>query len=230
MSRRAAPKANSTAALPILYSFRRCPYAIRARLALCQAGVPVELREVDLKRKPPALLAVSSAATVPVLDAGPGAVLVHSLDIMRWALAQSDGDRWLARGDAGLNQRLVDTNDGDFKHALDRYKYANRHPLRSQAAYRDEAVACLIEPLEAALARADYLGGSLPCWADVAVFPFVRQFAGVDPAWWREAPLPAMRRWLNGWQDSALFALCMHKYAVWTPSDEPTRFPPLRPT
>ena len=125
--------------LPILYSFRRCPYAIRARLALCQAGVPVELREVDLKRKPPALLAVSSAATVPVLDAGPGAVLVHSLDIMRWALAQSDGDRWLARGDAGLNQRLVDTNDGDFKHALDRYKYANRHPLRSQAAYRDEA-------------------------------------------------------------------------------------------
>jgi glutathione S-transferase len=216
--------------LPILYSFRRCPYAIRARLALCQAGITVELREVDLQRKPPALLAVSAAATVPVLDAGEGVVLLQSLDIMRWALGQSDRDHWMARGDAAFNQRLVDTTDGDFKHALDRYKYANRHPQRSQADYRNDAVACLIEPLEEALARDNYLGGSLPCWADAAVFPFIRQFAGVDAAWWREVPLPATRRWLQGWQDSALFALCMHKYAVWTPSDPPTRFPPLRPT
>ena len=215
--------------LPILYSFRRCPYAIRARLALCQAGVTVELREVDLKRKPAALLAVSPAATVPVLDAGPGRVLTQSLDIMRWALGQDDRANWLTRGDAALNQRLVDTNDTDFKLALDRYKYPNRHPQRSQAAYRDDAVACLIEPLEAALAQADYLGGERPGWADAAVFPFVRQFAAVDAGWWHDAPWAATRRWLQGWQDSALFVVCMHTYAVWTPPDAPTRFPPLRP-
>jgi glutathione S-transferase len=189
--------------------------------------VPVELREVDLKHKPPALLAVSPAATVPVLDGGTGAVLVQSLDIMRWALAQTDGDRWLTRGDAGLNQELVDINDGDFKRALDLYKYASRHPQRRQADYRNDAVACLMEPLEAALAEGDYLGGALPSWADAAIFPFVRQFAGVDAGWWRGAPLPATRRWLQRWQDSALFASCMHRYPVWRGSDLPTRFPPL---
>lgn len=214
------------ATLPILYSFRRCPYAIRARLALCQAGVPVQLREVDLRHKPAALLAVSPAATVPVLDGGPGAVLVHSLDIMRWALRQHDPDHWLTRGDAALNQQLVDTNDRDFKQALDRYKYANRHPDRTQAEYREEAVACLIAPLEAALTGQDYLGGELAGWADAAIFPFVRQFAGVDPAWWQTAPWPATRRWLERWQQGRLFADCMHKYAVWEPSASPVRFPP----
>ena len=212
--------------LPILYSFRRCPYAIRARLALCQAGVPVELREVDLRRKPAALLAVSPAATVPVLDGGPGAVLVQSLDIMRWALARNDRDHWLTRGDAAFNQHLVDTNDGAFKRALDHYKYANRHPQRSQADYRDDAVACLIAPLESVLAKAAYLGGDGPCWADVAVFPFVRQFAAVDATWWHDARWPATRRWLQGWQESALFASCMHRYAVWQPGGVPVRFPP----
>ena len=123
----------------------------------------------------------------------------------------------------------MDINDGDFKLALDRYKYANRHPQRSQTDYREEAAACLIEPLEAVLTAGGYMGGSRPCWADAAVFPFVRQFAGVDPGWWHAAPLPATRRWLQGWQDSALFAMCMHKHAVWTASDAPTRFPPLLP-
>lgn len=221
--------APAVTALPILYSFRRCPYAIRARLALCQAGVPVELREVDLRHKPAALLALSPAATVPVLDGGPGAVLVQSLDIMRWALARNDRDRWLTRGDAAGNQHLVDTTDGAFKQALDRYKYASRHPQRSAAEYRDDAVACLVEPLEAVLATADYLGGDRPCWADAAVFPFVRQFAAVDSGWWRDAPWCATRRWLQDWQGSALFAVCMHKYTPWQPGDAPTRFPPAAP-
>lgn len=214
------------AALPILYSFRRCPYAIRARLALCQAGVSVELREVDLKHKPAALLALSPAATVPVLDAGDGAVLVHSLDILRWALGHNDPDAWLTRGDPAVNQHLVDTNDGDFKQALDRYKYANRHPQRTQADYREDAVACLIAPLETALAGQGYLGGDRPCWADAAIFPFVRQFAGVDAAWWHTAPWPATRGWLERWQQGSLFAVCMDKVAVWAPSSSAVLFPP----
>ena len=116
------------AALPILYSFRRCPYAIRARLAVCHAGLAVELREVDLKRKPAALLAVSPQATVPVLDAVQGLVLTQSLDIMHWALAQASDAGWLRRGDHAALRQLVNTTDGDFKHWLDRYKYAERYP------------------------------------------------------------------------------------------------------
>ena len=216
------------AAMPILYSFRRCPYAMRARLALCQAGVSVVLREVDLRNKPAALLAISPAATVPVLDGAAATVLVQSLDIMRWALHRHDPAGWLTRGDPAIHQQLVDANDGVFKQALDRYKYANRHPERSQTDYRADAVACLIEPLEAALADSGSLGGDQPCWADAAIFPFVRQFAAVDPAWWCAAPWTATRRWLQAWQDSALFAVCMHKYEVWSPADAPTVFPPAQ--
>lgn len=212
-------------ALPILYSFRRCPYAIRARLALCQAGVPVELREVDLKRKPAALLVVSPQATVPVLVTETAGVLTQSLDIMHWALAQAGDAGWLQRGDGALARQLVSTTDSDFKHWLDHYKYPERHPDRAQTAYRDEAVRCLIEPLEAALLASGHLGGDGPCWADAAVFPFVRQFAAVDAAWWTASPWPASQRWLTGWQTSALFDTCMQKYPVWQPGDTPQRFP-----
>lgn len=213
------------AALPILYSFRRCPYAIRARLAVCHAGLAVELREVDLKRKPAALLAVSHQATVPVLDAGLGQVLTQSLDIMHWALAQASDAGWLRRGDHAALRQLVNTTDGDFKHWLDRYKYAERYPERTQMAYRDEAVRCLIEPLDAALLASGHLGGDGPCWADAAVFPFVRQFAAVNAAWWAASPWHATQHWLNHWQRSPLFASCMHKYPAWQPGDAPQRFP-----
>lgn len=213
------------AALPILYSFRRCPYAIRARLALSHAGVAVALREVDLKRKPAELLAVSPRATVPVLVIETERVLTQSLDIMHWALVQASNTDWLQRGDSAAQRQLVSTTDGEFKHWLDRYKYAERHPERGQAAYRDEAVRCLIEPLETALLASGHLGGDGPSWADAAVFPFVRQFAAVDADWWAAAPWLATQRWLTRWQDSALFAACMHKYPVWQPGDGPQRFP-----
>lgn len=216
------------APLPILYSFRRCPYAIRARLALLQACTPVELREVDLKHKPAELLACSAAATVPVLDLGGGQVLTQSLDIMRWALAQHDPAGWLHAGEDGAdtptNAALVRANDSTFKAALDRYKYAERHPARPQAAYRDEALASLVAPLEARLLLAPFLGGTQPCLADAAVFPFVRQFAAVQPLWWAAAPWPATRRWLAHWQNSPLFAVCMVKQAVWRPGTEPVRW------
>lgn len=212
--------------LPILYSFRRCPYAIRARLALCQAGVSVELREVVLSNKPAAMLAVSPAGTVPVLRLPSGEVIAQSRDIMRWALAQQDADGWLARGDTPEQRALTDTCDGAFKQALDRYKYAERHPERSAQAWRDDAVASLIAPLEAHLSAAPQLGGEQPGLADAAIFPFVRQFAAVDASWWAASPWVATRRWHDNWAASALMAACMHKLAPWQPGAPPTRFPP----
>ncbi|HEX5739581.1 MAG TPA: glutathione S-transferase [Hydrogenophaga sp.] len=213
-------------ALPVLYSFRRCPYAIRARLALYRSGTPVELREVDLKRKPAALLAISPAATVPVLDLGHGQVLTQSRDIMHWALQQNDPEGWLQQGDAAFNLWLVDTTDGDFKHWLDRYKYAERFPERSAAEWRDEAVRCLIEPLEVRLAKQPHVGGSKPSWADAAAFPFLRQFAGVDPAWWSTSSWECTRRWLDAWLSHPLFLACMHKVPAWTPGAPVQLFPP----
>ncbi len=171
-------------------------------MALLQAGTAVELREVDLRRKPPELLACSAAATVPVLDLGGGRVLSQSLDIMRWALVQHDPQGWLNLADTPAHQALVQANDGAFKTALDRYKYAERHPQQPREAYRDEALACGVAPLEARLHATPFLGGASPCLSDVAVFPFVRQFAAVQPLWWAAAAYPGTRRWLAHWQSS----------------------------
>ena len=204
------------AVLPVLYSFRRCPYAIRARLGLLSAGLAVELREVDLKRKPAELLAISPAATVPVLDLGNGKALVHSLDILLWALQQNDPQGWLDPALDAQNRPLVHTTDTDFKHWLDRYKYAERFPERSASEWRTLAVQCLIDPLEARLQQHPHLGGAHRGWADAAVFPFVRQFASVEPAWWAVAPHPATRRWLDSWLADPLFLAAMHKAPVWT--------------
>ncbi len=211
--------------LPVLYSFRRCPYAIRARLALRCSGTQVELREVDLKHKPAEMLTISPAATVPVLDLGQGRVLTQSLDILHWALQQSDPEGWLQQGDAAFNQWLVDTTDGDFKRWLDRYKYAERFPERSATEWRDEAVRCLIEPLEVRLTAQPHVGGEKPCWADAAVFPFVRQFAAVDPVWWGASPSVHTWRWLDAWLSNPLFLACMHKEPVWAPGASASTLP-----
>jgi glutathione S-transferase len=212
-------------ALPILYSFRRCPYAIRARLALLQAGLAVELREVDLRRKPAELLACSRAATVPVLDLGGGEVLVQSLDIVRWALTQHDPDGWLIRGDAARDSSLVSTTDGEFKHWLDRTKYAERFPEQRAEVYRAAAERCLIEPLDAALSATGHLGGNGPNWADATIFPFVRQFAAIDADAWTASPWDATRRWLHSWLGSPLFATCMLKLPAWQAGAPGPRWP-----
>lgn len=211
--------------LPILYSFRRCPYAIRARLALLQAGVAVELREVDLRHKPPELLACSPVATVPVLDLGAGQVLTQSLDILRWALAHHDPQGWLTRGNAARDQRLIAVTDGEFKRWLDRTKYAERFPEQGVEVYRAAAERCLIEPLDAALGATGYLGGDGPNWADAAIFPFVRQFAAVEADLWSASPWVATRRWLDNWLGSALFATCMLKQPVWRSGAPGPRWP-----
>ena len=199
---------------PLLYSFRRCPYAIRARLALTQAGVAVNTVEVDLKHKPAAMLAASPAGTVPVLVLPGGDVLSQSLDIMRWALAQHDPAGWSRPVAVADDEFWIKTTDRAFKHWLDRYKYFQRHPAHPQAHYRQQAVDCLLSPLEHALnTHGPWLGGAQPVLADAAVFPFVRQFAGVEPAWWAASPFPAARAWLHAWLNSPLFHSVMQKTA-----------------
>jgi glutathione S-transferase len=199
--------------LPILYTFRRCPYAIRARLAIQVAGIAVEKREVVLKAKPAHLLTISPKGTVPVLQLPDGRVIEQSLDIMHWALAQNDPQGWLAHGDPLQAQQLLDTNDGPFKRLLDAYKYPERHPQRTSTQHRDEAVQMVLAPLDARLHQHPQLMGEQVHLVDMAVLPFVRQFAQVDADWFAGAPLPALMRWLHAHLSSPLFESVMQKPA-----------------
>lgn len=198
--------------LPLLYSFRRCPYAIRARMAIWRSGVQVCVQEVALRNKPAALLATSPKGTVPVLVL-PGAdgpqVIDQSLAIMHWALWQHDPDAWL-RMSASTSDWVV-RNDEVFKPLLDRYKYANRHPDLTPQAHRQAALEGHILALDSRLRHCAFVQGEQACLADVAVFPFVRQFAGVDPAWFAQAPLPGLQRWLHHWLVSPMFTAVMAK-------------------
>jgi UPF0176 protein len=209
---------------PILWSFRRCPYAIRARLALKASGIAVTLREVVLRDKPAAFVAVSSKATVPVLQLSDGRVLDQSLDIMRWALSANDPHGWLRVDEEAAVQTLVTLNDGAFKRALDRYKYAPRHPERPATSYRDEAVDVLLAPLEHRLQAQRFLLRDTPSLADMAILPFVRQFAAVDAAWFAGAPLPRLRAWTAGLAASPQFDAVMVKFEAWRPGDADVLF------
>lgn len=196
----------------ILYSFRRCPWAMRARLALRYAGCEVEIREVAMKNKPAELLALSPKGTVPVLDTGTE-VLEESLDIMRWALARSDPQDWRLQADASAAQQaesLIARNDSTFKAQVNLYKYAERYPAYSRAHYRQQAETWLAE-LEGLLAGRPYLLADHPSIADAALLPLMRQFAGVEPQWFAEAAYPRVRSWLEGWLASALFKAVMAK-------------------
>ena len=208
--------------LPILYSFRRCPYAMRARMALAASGVEVMLREVLLKDKPAELLAASHKATVPVLVLSDGRVVEKSLAIMQWALEHSDPLGWLE--DTALDAGWINECDGDFKHWLDRYKYAERYPEHNAEDYRKNAEG-FIQKLEGQLSISDWVGGDAARAADVALFPFIRQFAGVDPLWWQQAPYPNVRQWLENWLNSALFSAIMAKHPRWESGQPGERFP-----
>jgi glutathione S-transferase len=210
--------------LPVLYSFRRCPYAIRARLAIKAAGIAVALREVVLRDKPAALVAASPKATVPVLQLPDGRVLEQSLDIMRWALATCDPQGWLRADEHDDAQALIGINDGPFKQALDRYKYAPRHPQRPPHEYRDDAVALLLAPLNARLADRRFLLRDTPSLADMAIVPFVRQFAAVDAAWFDAAPFAPLRAWMRGLTDAPLFDSVMTRFDAWRPGDADSVF------
>jgi glutathione S-transferase len=205
----------TTPADPVLYSFRRCPYAMRARLALAVSGTRVELREVKLSAKPQAMLAASPKGTVPVLVLPGGAVLDESLDIMRWALAKNDPESWLTRDDADL----IASNDGPFKRDLDCYKYPERHGADANA-HRESGLTLLRE-LDGRLAKAGQLCGAARGLTDAAIMPFVRQFAAVDREWFSALPLPHLQRWLAGHLASELFEAIMLRVPPWSPEDTP---------
>ncbi|SDK60490.1 Glutathione S-transferase [Methylophilus rhizosphaerae] len=201
------------AALPILYSYRRCPYAIRARMALWAANIQPEVREVSLRDKPAHLLQLSPKGTVPVLQLPDGTVLEQSLDIIWWALAQRDPQGWLNKDHDAVNC-LIAINDGDFKKALDRYKYPERYPEQLQVFYRQQGEQFL-RILEAALEQQRFLLGDSASVADVAIFPFIRQFAAVDAEWFALSPYPKLRAWLEVWLESPLFGEIMQKFPTY---------------
>lgn len=201
---------------PILYTFRRCPYAIRARLAILVSGVTVEAREVDLRNKPQAMLDISPKGTVPVLQLADGSVIAESLDIMRWALDINDPQHWLSNDRDWLAEAasLINENDGSFKQLLDRYKYPARYqttaPELGAAHYRDEA-GVFLRRLTSRLATRPYLMGAAMSLPDAAIFPFVRQYAQVDKAWFDRAYEGPLAQWLDALVCSPMFVAVMRK-------------------
>lgn len=201
--------------LPILYSFRRCPYAMRGRMGLWAAGIKVTLRELILRDKPEEMLAASPKGSVPVLVLPDGKVVDESLDVMLWALRQNDPGSWLPNDETFTETRaLIEDNDGPFKHHLDRYKYASRYEGTDAMEHRDGGVQFL-EKLDARSRAEGQLFGPTPTLADIAIFPFVRQFRIADKDWFDAQDWPGLHPWLQGHMASDLFASVMKKYDLW---------------
>jgi len=205
--------------LPILWSFRRCPYAMRARLAIKSSGQKVALREILLRDKPAAFLQTSAKGTVPVLDLH-GSVIAESLDIMIWALTQSDPDGWLHMPDTG--HALIAQADGPFKTALDHYKYHIRHPDGTRASAQADGAAFLTK-LDQMLAGQDWLYGAQSL-ADMAILPFVRQFANTDRMWFDAQNWPHLHPWLARFTDGPQFAAVMTKFPTWQSGQDDVPF------
>ncbi|MDX8380755.1 MAG: glutathione S-transferase [Ghiorsea sp.] len=199
-------------AKPILYTFRRCPYAMRVRLALTYTNIELEYREIELKNKPQAMLDISAKGTVPVLQLENGQIIDESLDIMLWALRQHDPKNWLKHKASAL--QMIQENDHEFKLWLDKYKYADRFPEHEQAYYRKQGEVFL-HTLEILLQQHDYLHDNHPTLADYAIFPFVRQFTFVDKAWFDQEPYPKLQVWLKHQLKSRLFEKTMVKRPIW---------------
>ena len=199
---------------PLLFSFRRCPFAIRARLAIKVSGVEVDTHEVSLRAKPKEMLECSPKGTVPVLKFSDGRVLEQSLDIMQWALSINDPEHWLD-SDPGASAEimaLIKQNDESFKPALDLYKYAVRFPEHSEAYYREQSEPFLAE-LNVRLSKDGYLLGRRYTLADMAIFPFIRQFSNVNPDWFYASHYHHLVAWLDRLIGSELFQSIMQKEA-----------------
>lgn len=215
-----------TQSLPILYSFRRCPYAMRARMALTVSRQTCALREVVLRSKPPEMLHASAKGTVPILIFPDGTVLDESFAIMEWALETSDPEKWLEpeTGTRDEMNDLIAKADDDFKHHLDRYKYPNRYENADPHHHRLQGVTFL-DHLDAQLRHRPFLFGGQPALADIAIVPFVRQFANTDRDWFDKIPFQSLHNWLNTLLDSNLFRSIMKKYPVWSSGDLEPLFP-----
>ncbi len=205
---------------PILYSFRRCPYAMRARMAIAVSGVQTRLREVLLRDKPQSMLDASPKGTVPVLVRDDGGVIDESIDVMDWALAQNDPQGWREHRD----DVLIAANDGPFKQALDHYKYPTRYDLDDIQEPRAKGLEYLME-IDRRLDGKPYLAGSAPGYTDIAIFPFVRQFSMVDSKWFAEQALTNLKPWLARLLESELFQSIMHKYPQWREGEQEADFP-----
>jgi glutathione S-transferase len=210
-------------AQPILYSFVRCPYAMRARMAIARAGIVCEMREVDLKDKPQAMLDVSPKGTVPVVLLSDGKVLDESLDIMRWALQRHDPDGWLKHPEQEM-QDLIAINDGEFVLALKQYKYPGRYEDRDPLKARSTGFEFL-KNLEMRIAAKGFVIADSISLADIAIFPLIRQFALVDWMWFENCGLQRLNIWLNYFMHSELFEVVMEKYSPWQPGDPVDVFP-----
>ena len=217
-----------TVSLHRLYSFRRCPYAMRARLGIVFAELQVELREIVLKNKPAQMLAISPKGTVPALelvevDGSKKCVIEESREILQWALEQHD-PQGLLDADPVSAKALIEQNDNEFKHWLDRYKYADRHPELSQREYRERGEVFL-QGLENLLAKHKYLLGDNISSADIGVMPFVRQFAHVDQDVFYSLPYPHLQQWLRDWLQHPAFQQVMVKFQAWQEGDQAVVFP-----
>ena len=207
----------------ILYSFRRCPYAMRGRMALAISGLEYEHRELILRDKPASMLAFSPKGTVPVYITEDGEVIDESIDLVHYALGQNDPEGWLTSQD-DVSAQFMSDNDGPFKHHLDRYKYASRYNEEAKRGdvdmgHRADAET-YIQNLESRLSDAPYLAGSARGLADITIFPFIRQFANTDRTWWDgpkdgSPPYPATHKWLEGHLASDLFKSIMAKFPLW---------------
>jgi glutathione S-transferase len=211
--------------IPVLYSFRRCPYAMRARMALKYANISVYLREVELRHKPSELLQYSPKGTVPVIIFPDGSAIDESRDIMLWALSVNDPEQWLFK-QADLSEQiniLLDKNDFEFKAHLDKYKYSDRFPEKTAFEYRALGEQFLML-LEARLSQHWFLVSDTLSMADIGIFPFIRQFAQVDSVWFEQADYPYLQAWLDYFLRSDIFTGSMQKYTPWTENSEPILF------
>lgn len=183
-------------------------------MALAYAGIAVEIREISLREKPASMLAISPKGTVPVLYSD-GLVLEQSYDIMKWALKQSDPAQWLYAETESVIDEWVEKNDGPFKKLLDQYKYPDRYPDISLEETLGQATISFLGPINEQLKKSAYLLGPKMSLADIAIFPFVRQFSMVNSAWIDQSGLNFLKQWLNEHIDSPLFLSVMQKYPTW---------------
>ena len=205
--------------LPILYSFRRCPYAMRARMAIHISGQKCELREVLLRNKPPSMLEYSAKGTVPVLILQDGNVIDESLDVIDWALNLNDPDDWQRSKDTKKTKELIKINDGEFKYHLDRYKYSKRYDNEDPEFHRKKCLK-FIESINNELNNSKYIFDDNISYADIVLLPFIRQFRIADIEWFDSLPYNNLKKWLSGFLDSTLLNSIMKKYDLWKEGDK----------
>ena len=210
--------------LPILYSFRRCPYAMRARMAIHASGQKCELREVLLRDKPPSMLEYSPKGTVPVLILQDGYVIDESLDVIDWALNLNDPDDWQRSKDTKKTKELIKINDGEFKYHLDRYKYSKRYDNEDPLAHREKCL-IFINELEEQLSGSQFLYDNKISALDISILPFIRQFRIADMDWFDSLAKPNIQNWLMKFLESKLFKSIMIKYDKWEEGNEKIFFP-----